>query len=362
MSTKIKNRFSQNPLSSTNSSPKGNMLIDEKDFYSFLSVRLGLSAGSLRTCMSRIGIINNWFSDKELKKENVEKFFMELKIKGRNNNTLNTYGFAFRHLASYCRDRGLRFDFFDGFKSFKKVKSDPIIFTLEEIEKILNTKLTYGNFRGKDCSFLDFVFRTMTMFLAYTGCRYSEAAELTVKHIDISAGRATFVNTKTNQNRTAYFEEPLKSRLSELIKDRKPEERIFRNMMETQIQVTDFSSDLKRRARVAGVTKRTFPHNFRHSYITHLLETGVPITEVASLVGHKDIQTTFGTYMHLADKTLQKAAMRHPLVRRNVNPSEIIKSIKETLENLHLENDTRFKYFIKEQEDGLKFELIIDSP
>ncbi len=277
------------------------------------------------------------------------------------NNSLNTYSFALRHLVEYCKDRGLPYDFFDGFRSFKKTKSDPIIFTQKEIEVILNTKLTYGKFRGKDCSFLDFRFRTMTTFLAHTGCRYSEAAGLTVKHVDISAGKATFVNTKTNENRTVYFTEPLKGNLVVLIKDRKPDDRVFRNSMETLVQVTDFSADLKRRAKVAGVTKRTFPHNFRHSYITHMLEAGVPITEVATLVGHKDIQTTYSTYMHLADKTLERAAMRHPMVRKNVDPKEILKTIKENFESLHLEGDPRFMYNISEEGGSLNFSISIKS-
>jgi predicted transcriptional regulator len=63
--------------------------------------------------------------------------------------------------------------------------------------------------------------------------------------------------------------------------------------------------------------------------------------------------------MHLADKTIQRAAMRHPLVRRNVDPQEIIKSIKEYLENLHLETDSRFTYTITEQGDKLDFDLIV---
>lgn len=303
-----------------------------------------------------------WFTDKELTKQNVEKFFMFLKLEKKlKNNSLNTYSFAFRHLVEYCKDRGLPYDFFDGFKSFKKEKPDIVIFTHEEIEKILNTKLTYGKFRGKDCNFLDFRFRTMTMFLALTGCRYSEAAGLTVKHVDISAGKATFVNTKTNENRTVYFTEPLKGNLTKLVEGRKPDDRVFRNSMETCIQVTDFSADLKRRAKTAGVIKRTFPHNFRHSYITHMLEAGVPITEVATLVGHKDIQTTYSTYMHLADKTLEKAAMRHPMVRKNVDPKEILKTIKENFESLHLEGDSRFIYNISEAGKSLKFSISIRS-
>lgn len=310
--------------------------------------------------MGRYSLISEWFGDRELTKQNVEEFFMYLKIeKNLKNNSLNTYCFAFRHLAEYCKDRDLRSDFFDGFKSFKKTKPQVVIYTTEEIEKILNTQLSYGRFRGKDCSFLDFRFRTMTMFLAYTGCRYGEAAELKVKYLDISAGKATFVETKTNENRTVYFTEPLKSKLLVLVKDRQPDERVFRNSMETQIQRTDYSADLKRRALAAGVTKRTFPHNFRHSYITHMLETGVPITEVATLAGHKDIQTTYSTYMHLADKTLERAAMRHPMVRKNIDPKEVIGELKEVMENFHLEKDVRFNYKISQSESKLSFELSI---
>jgi site-specific recombinase XerD len=339
--------------------PKGSMHINEKDFISFITIKQNLAPESIRHCLIRIRVINKWFNNIDLTKENAERFFMDLKSKGLKNSTLNTYYFVFRQLKEYCLDRGLPSDFLNGFNSFKKNKPDIVIFTQEEIENILNTELAYGKFRGKDCNFLDFRFRTMTMFLAYTGCRYSEAAELTVEHLDLSAGKATFVNTKTNENRTVYFMDPPKTNLQKLVENRKPKNRVFRNSMETQMQVTDFSYDLKRRAVAAGVTKRTFPHNFRHSYITHMLEAGVPITEVATLVGHKDIQTTYSTYMHLADKTLQKAAMRHPMVRKNVDPQEIIKMIKETIENFHIENDIRFRYVITEKENTLNFEIAI---
>lgn len=332
------------------------MQVNSEDFYSFITIKEGLEVSSVRHCMSRLGIFNEWLARTGLSidKDCLEKFFTELKNKGLTNNSLNTYRFLFRHLVSYYKDRGFLYDFFDGFKSFKKLKPDIVIFTLEEIEKILNTRLTYGVFRGKDTSFLDFRYRTMTMFLAYTGCRYSEAAELTVKHLDISAGRATFVNTKTNENRTVYFVEPLKSHLQKLIQDRSQDDRVFRNSNEKLVQVTEFSQDLKKRARKAGITKRVFPHNFRHSYITHMLEAGVPITEVATLVGHKDIQTTYSTYMHLADKTLENAAMKNPLMARNVEPILIMKNIKDALYAFHLQDDPRFDYKITETNNALK--------
>lgn len=336
------------------------MIVEENDFISFVSIKQNLAKSSIRNCVIRIRVINRWFAGKDLTKENVEKFFLELKEQGKKNNTLNTYRFVFMQLSAYYKDRDIAADFFDGFVSFKKTKPDIIIFTQEEIEKIIHTPLSYKP-HGNDCPELDFMYRTCITFLAFTGCRIGEALNLQIKRLDISAGKAMFVDTKTNENRTVYFTEPLSTNLKVLIEGRKPDDRVFRNTKGELVQVTDFNSQLKRRAIAAGIIKRTFPHNFRHSYITHMLEAGVPITEVASLAGHKDIQTTFSTYMHLADTTLQKAAMRHPLVRKHVSPNEIIKSVREVLENLHLEDDPRFIYKMTEGGDNLSFHISLSG-
>lgn len=337
------------------------MQIDETDFNVFIRIKEGLDDGSVRNCMGRIGIFNDWLrlNKAELTKGSIERFFIDLKARGLKNNSLNTYRFMLRHLVSYSKDRGMPSDFFDGFKSFKKTKADIIIFTHEEIQEIIDARLTYGKFHGKSSDFLDDMYRTMTMFLAFTGCRYSEAAELTVKHVEISEGKAIFINTKTNENRTVYFTEPLAGRLELLLVERNPDDRVFRNSSGKQIQRTEYSSDLKRRAKEAGITKRVFPHNFRHSYATHMLEAGVPETQVASLGGWKDIQTLYSTYMHLADKTLQKAAMRHPMVMRSIDPKEIMKLAKDAIENLHLENDNRFKYALTQEGGKLSFTLAL---
>ena len=333
------------------------MRVNEEDFKSFLSIKQSLAPSTVRFCGIRIKVINKWFADKELTKENVEKFFLDLQAQGRKNNALNTYYFVFRQLREYFKDRGLAADFFDGFKSFKKTKADIIILTPDEIEKIYNTPLTYGNQHGKSCAFLDFRYRALTMFLAFTGCRISEALDLQIKRLDINAGKATFIETKTNSNRTVYFSEPLTSKLKVLIDGRKPDDLVFRNTKETRVQVTDFNIDLRKRAQAAGIIKRVHPHIFRHSFATQLLMSGVDVTMVASILGHKDIQTTFENYVHLADQTLQKATMRHPLIRKNINPNEIIKTVKEAVENFHLEDDPRFVYEIVEGNNKLSFNI-----
>jgi integron integrase len=53
-------------------------------------------------------------------------------------------------------------------------------------------------------------------------------------------------------------------------------------------------------SRKLDINKRVTCHTFRHSYATHLLERGMDIRTIQSLLGHKDVATTM-IYTHLAD-------------------------------------------------------------
>ena len=110
---------------------------------------------------------------------------------------------------------------------------------------------------------------------------------------------------------------------------------------------------------MVGINKRVHPHLFRHSFATQLLMSGVDITRVASILGHKDIQTTSNNYVHLADDTLRKATYLHPLVRKNIHPSEILKLVKEAIQTLGIENDGRFDFAINETNTSLAFEFAL---
>ena len=65
------------------------------------------------------------------------------------------------------------------------------------------------------------------------------------------------------------------------------------------------SKVLRKVVKKAGIDKPVTPHTFRHSFATHLLDTGADVRTVQVMLGHACIEST-AAYLHLSRERLAR--------------------------------------------------------
>ncbi|HWB13895.1 MAG TPA: tyrosine recombinase XerC [Pirellulales bacterium] len=79
---------------------------------------------------------------------------------------------------------------------------------------------------------------------------------------------------------------------------------VFVNKSGRRLTTRSVGRLLEKHLTAAGLDKRTTPHTLRHSFATHLLDSGADIRSVQELLGHKSLVTT-QIYTHLTTASLR---------------------------------------------------------
>jgi len=158
-----------------------------------------------------------------------------------------------------------------------------------------------------------------TKFLFLSGCRMSEAIGLQWKHIDFERGEICICeslsrrpgknyervrkSTKTGSVRFLKINSELAKLLDQVSSaTKKSEELVFKNP--TGTNSVDCHNFRKRWTKVLAAANIPYrrPHIIRHSFASHAIEQGVPLTGVAYLLGHSDTRMVAQTYGHLINR------------------------------------------------------------
>lgn len=333
------------------------LLLMDKDFPLYLSTKTGFSNRTINQMDYRFKRFSNWLKDNglPLDKSSCEKYIQSLKDRGYAAASINLEIDMFVNMDKFFIDHDLPMRLSGGFKRFKIETKHIEILSIKEIEKITTTHIKYKR-NNALYRRTEEVYLALTNFLAYTGCRFGEAQELKVADLDPSTGRVLIRKSKNGTYRYVYLPSFIVKRISFLL-NAPPDTYVFRTFRNEKIMDSNFIPNLRKRALLAGVNKRCHPHLFRHSMATQLIVDGVPIESVATILGHKDISTTFDTYVHLADETIKRNMYRHSLFKQNTPPSEIIQALLESVKSYKLETDKRFNTKLIQNSNRLKIDI-----
>ena len=173
----------------------------------------------------------------------------------------------------------------------------PKVFSKDEVRRILNAARN-----GK---------HKLILWMVYScGLRRSEITNIRLEDLDRDRGILFIKEGKGRVDRIVPVSEKVWEKIDEYIASYTPAEFLFggagggRYSVESVYQV--FKQALKR----AGINKDVGVHSLRHSYATHLHESGLDIRYIQELLGHKSTKTT-EIYTHVSRRNL--VAVRSPI-------------------------------------------------
>src|SRR2546423_807841 len=231
-----------------------------------------------------------------------------------------------------------KLDFLDNVERVKRPPKVPVVFTRGEAQAVLH------HLQGP--------YHLMAELLYGSGLRLLECLRLRVKDIDFGYGQITVRDGKGMRERVTVLPERVRSPLrlhletvshlhetdlangagrvyhpSALSRKYPSAERAWicqyvfpaakvstdprsRCLRRHHIAERNLQNAVKAAVRRAAVAKAASCHTFRHSFATHLLESGQDIRTVQELLGHRDVSTTM-IYTHVLNKP--GLAVRSPL-------------------------------------------------
>jgi len=146
------------------------------------------------------------------------------------------------------------------------------------------------------------------MTLYATGLRRAELCHLKVTDIDSQRMVVRIRQGKGKRDRDLPMTPKLLETLREYWRWMKPKTYLFPGMDNNWRSDKPLSPKaiyimVRDAAKRAGIHKQVSPHILRHSWATHLLESGEDIRKIQLLPGHSDLETT-SVYLHLSDRHL----------------------------------------------------------
>ena len=259
--------------------------------------------------------------------ENARDFLMSFAAEGARPTTTRRKLASLRSFYKFLLREGLMASNpFEGLHGPKLAKPLPKVLTIEEVKRFVEAPMSDLDQHRKAKTALTPMdvylrLRDAAVFEALysTGCRISEITPLVWGQIDFSNGSVIVTGKGAKQRLCILGSKALKA----LAKMRDQAEELWPNggAEKTSLFLNERGRPLKprdveRRMKIwlaaAGLPEDLTPHKLRHSFATHLLDSGADLRTVQEMLGHASLSTT-QIYTHVSIEHLKDEYMKaHP--------------------------------------------------
>lgn len=178
----------------------------------------------------------------------------------------------------------------DKIKTRRLVKKLPHCISKENALKLINSSQNLKH--------------TAILYLLYTsGIRRSELVNLKIYCIDSDRMMIHIHSGKGNKDRFTVLSKGCLNVLRAYFKEYTPKLYLFEGKPGMKYSTSSVCNIVKKSGKMIGLHAPVTPHTLRHSFATHLLESGVDVAVVSRLLGHSKISTT-QIYLHISNMHL----------------------------------------------------------
>jgi len=296
--------------------------IDEdllKGFKAYISLEKNLSNNTSLSYYRDVKAFLRWCDENlinfaTITHQILEKYLLYLKEKGYKINSIFRKTESIKAFYKYLFvEKRIESNPLSNFKAPKPERKLPEFLNFKEMEELLSAEFNKDKFNGiRLIAVIDLLYST--------GIRVSELCNLLIENVDLNdlwirvygkggKERIIPISKKTAEVLRVYIE--IRNNYFEK-KQIQPSSYLFLNRNGQRISRISIWKDIKKISRLVGIDKNVYPHIFRHSFATHLLQNGADIRSIGEMLGHSSLSTT-QIYTHLDNSAIKDMHKRfHP--------------------------------------------------
>lgn len=211
----------------------------------------------------------------EIGEQDLMQFLDKLALKHRSSFTLNQYHAAYKLYMTKVLGK----PWYTPFPYTKRHKKLPIVLSKEEIVKIIEVTKNPKH-------------RLLIAISYGAGLRVSEVVSLKIGDINLGELSILIKDAKGGKDRITVIPETLVNDLRNMIAGKITNDYLFESQRGGKLTTRTAQIVFEKSLKIADVRTNATFHSLRHSFATHLLESGVDVRYIQKLLGHASITTT----------------------------------------------------------------------